>query len=172
MPSPAYLTIIGASQGLITKDAFSPESVGNVFQAPHRDEILVQAFKQRVSTPRDPQSGQPTGQRVHDVFEIIKVVDKASPLLMSAASTGEKLTRCELKVYRTSASGQQEHYLSYTLEDAIIVDFRTEMADARNTETSHLLPQDVLQLSYRKITLAHIAGGTETSDDWRAPPAV
>ena len=169
MPSPAYLTIIGEKQGFITKGAFTAASVGNVYQKGHEDKILVQSFIQQVSVPRDPQSGQPTGQRVHLPFELIKVVDKSTPLLFSAACNGEKLTECTLKLFRTSAEGQLEHYFSYTLEDAIIVDFRTEMPDGRDPAKDYLMAQDVIRLSYRKITVTHVLAGTEASDDWRAP---
>ena len=66
MPTPAYLSLEGTKQGLITAGTFTEDSVGNIFQEGHEDQILVQAFQHQVIIPRDPQSGQPTGQqRVH-----------------------------------------------------------------------------------------------------------
>ncbi|KEA24206.1 hypothetical protein BH79_29030 [Pseudomonas aeruginosa C0324C] len=47
--------------------------------------------------PRDPQSGQPTGQRVHKPVVITKVFDKASPLLLAALTSGERLTKVEIQ---------------------------------------------------------------------------
>ncbi|WP_458024188.1 type VI secretion system tube protein TssD, partial [Pseudomonas aeruginosa] len=73
---------------------------------------------------RDPQSGQPTGQRVHKPVVITKVFDKASPLLLAALTSGERLTKVEIQWYRTSAAGTQEHYYTTVLEDAIIVDIK------------------------------------------------
>jgi type VI secretion system secreted protein Hcp len=64
MPTPAYLSIEGATQGNITEGAFTEDSVGNVYQEGHENEILVEAFSHTVTVPTDPQSGQPTGQRV------------------------------------------------------------------------------------------------------------
>ncbi|MGA9663177.1 MAG: type VI secretion system tube protein Hcp, partial [Pseudomonas alloputida] len=40
MPTPAYIKIIGHTQGNITENAFTAESVGNVFQQGHEDQIL------------------------------------------------------------------------------------------------------------------------------------
>ena len=65
MPTPAYMSITGETQGDITKDAYSADSVGNSWQEAHVDEFLVQELDHVLTIPRDPQSGQPTGQRVH-----------------------------------------------------------------------------------------------------------
>ncbi len=61
MPTPAYISI----QGNITQGAFTADSVGNVYQDGHEDQILVQEIEHLIATPTDPQSGQPSGQRVH-----------------------------------------------------------------------------------------------------------
>ena len=110
MPTPAYLTIEGTTQDNITKSAFTEDSVGNIYQEGHENEILVQAFEQELTVPVDPQSGQPAGQR-HKAMTITKVFDKSSPLLYVALSTGERLTRCVLKWHRTSTSGTQDTIL-------------------------------------------------------------
>ena len=43
--------------------------------------IAVIACHHSVVGPRDPQSGLPTGQRMHKPFTIVKVTDKATPVL-------------------------------------------------------------------------------------------
>ena len=63
MPTPAYISINGKTQGNITQGAFTADSVGNIYVEGHEDQILVQEIKHRVTTPTDPQSGQPSGQR-------------------------------------------------------------------------------------------------------------
>lgn len=93
MPTPAYMTIEGELQGLITAGTFTEESVGNVYQEGHEDQILVEAFDHNVTLPRDPQSGQPSGQRVHGPIEITKVFDKSSPLLYAALTSGERMRK-------------------------------------------------------------------------------
>ena len=73
MPVPAYLSVTGEHQGLITAGNFTEASVGNIYQEGHEDECLVEAFAHTIMLPRDPQSGQPSGQRVHKALKITKV---------------------------------------------------------------------------------------------------
>ncbi|WNW12003.1 Hcp family type VI secretion system effector [Pseudomonas sp. DTU_2021_1001937_2_SI_NGA_ILE_001] len=171
MATPAYMSVTGTKQGLITQGAFTAASVGNIYQEGHEDEVMVQAFAHKVLIPRDTQSGQPSGQRIHEPACVTKVFDKASPLLLAALTSGEVLTEVVIKWYRTSAEGKQEHYYTTRLEDAIIVDIRDYMhncQDPKNAQFTHL--QDVY-MSYRKITWTHEASGTSGSDDWRVPVA-
>lgn len=169
MPTPAYLSLEGTNQGAITQGTFTEESVGNIYQEGHEDEILVQAFSHTVTIPRDPQSGQPTGQRVHQPLKITKVFDKCSPLLYTALTSGERLTKCQVKFYRTSADGQQEHYFTIELEDAIIVDIKAYMPNCQDPGQAHFTHLEDVSFTYRKITWTHEVGGTSGSDDWRAP---
>ncbi|MCP4746618.1 MAG: type VI secretion system tube protein Hcp, partial [Desulfobacteraceae bacterium] len=81
MPTPCYLSIEGERQGLISAGAFTEDSVGNIYQDDHADQILVQSISHAMTVPTDPQSGQPAGQRVHGPLTITKVLDKSSPLL-------------------------------------------------------------------------------------------
>lgn len=169
MPTPAYLTIEGSTQGNITEGAFTVESVGNVYQEGHENEILVEAFRHTVAVPTDPQSGQPTGQRVHQPLTITKVFDKSSPLLYTALTTGERLPTCELKWYRTSAEGKQEHYFTIKLEDAIITGITAQMPNCQDPDQTHFTHLEEVSFSYRKIAWTHEVGSTSGEDDWRAP---
>jgi len=169
MPTPAYLTLQGTKQGLITAGTFTQDSVGNIYQEGHEDQILVQGFAHDVTIPRDPQSGQPTGQRIHKPLMISKVFDKSSPLIFSALTSGETLTKCRLEWYRTSSSGTQEHYFTIELEDAIVVDVQSRMPNCQDPEHAHFTHLEDVFFSYRKITWTHEVAGTSASDDWRAP---
>ncbi|MBU3058117.1 type VI secretion system tube protein TssD, partial [Pseudomonas indica] len=51
MPTPAYLSLEGTKQGLITAGTFTEDSVGNIFQEGHEDQILVQAYNHQVIIP-------------------------------------------------------------------------------------------------------------------------
>ena len=169
MPTPAYLTIQGASQGHITEGAFTSTSVGNVYQEGHEDEILIQGFKHEVTVPTDPQSGQPTGQRVHRPLVVTKVFDKSSPMLYTALCSGEKLNTCTLKWFRTDPSGTQEHYFTIELEDAIITDITAHMPNCQDPGMAHFTHLEEVSFTYRSITWTHEAAGTSGSDDWRSP---
>jgi len=170
MPTPAYLSITGVKQGLITAGTFTQDSVGNIYQEGHEDQILVQAFSHQVIIPRDPQSGQPTGQRVHKPLMISKVFDKSSPLLFSALTSGEEV-KCRLEWFRTSSAGTQEHYFTIELEGATLVDIQSRMPNCQDPDNAHFTHLEDVYFPYRKIVWTHEVSGTSGSDDWRSPVA-
>lgn len=171
MPTPAYLSIEGVTQGPITQGAFTAESVGNIYQEGHEDEILVEAYDHVVTLPRDPQSGQPSGQRVHKPVVITKVFDKSSPLLYNALTAGEVLSTVEIKWFRTSMEGKQEHYFTIKMTDALIVDIHSFMPNCQDPGQAHFTHLEQISFSYRAIEWTHEVAGTSGSDDWRAPKA-
>lgn len=169
MPTPAYMTIEGTNQGNITSQAFTGDSVGNIYQEGHEDEIMVFAFNHELSVPTSSQSGQPTGPRAHKPLTITKIFDKSSPLLYVALTTGEVLTKCEIKWYRTSADGRQEHYFTIGLEDAIVTKIRAYMPNCQDPNQAHFTHLEDVSFTYRKIQWTHEAAGTAGEDDWRSP---
>ncbi|MEB0207408.1 Hcp family type VI secretion system effector [Pseudomonas sp. CCC3.1] len=172
MATPAYMSVTGEKQGLITKGAFTAESVGNSYQEGHEDQFMVQGFSHEMIIPRDPQSGQPTGQRIHKPLCITKVFDKSSPLLLAALTSGERMSEVVIQWFRTSSTGTQEHYYTTKLEDAIIVDIKDYMHNCQDPANSHFTHLQDVQFTYRKITWTHEVGGTSGSDDWRKETAV
>lgn len=169
MPTPAYMSIEGEVQGNITAGALTAESVGNIWQEAHQDEILVQAFEHEVIIPRDPQSGQPVGQRVHKPLVITKLYDKSSPLLYNALTAGERLPSVMIKWYRTSMQGTQEHYFTHELIDAVIVGINAEMPNCQDPGLAHFGHLEKVAMAYRKIIWTHEVAGVSGDDDWRVP---
>ena len=169
MPTPAYISIEGSTQGNITQGAFTADSVGNVFVEGHEDEILVQEVNHNVTVPTDPQSGQPAGQRIHKPFKFTCALNKAVPMMYNALSSGETLTKVEVKWYRTSVDGKQEEFFATALEDAVIVDMNLVLPHAQDPKNADFTQLLEVSLSYRKITWDHTVAGTSGSDDWRKP---
>lgn len=169
MATPAYLTIEGQKQGLISSGAFTMESVGNIYQEGHEDEILVQAFDHQVSIPTDVQSGTTSGPRRHGALTITKVFDKASPLIYQALCNGETLTTCEIKWYRTNYDGHEEHYYTTKIVDAKIVNVKSYMHNCQDPSMASFTHLESVSFSYRKIEWTHEVSGTSGDDDWRTP---
>ena len=169
MASPAYLSITGTKQGLITSGAFTEDSVGNMYQEGHEDQVMIQSYSHSMTLPTDSQSGQPAGQRKHNPFIVTKDLDKSTPLLANAMTSGEMLERCELRLYRTSATGAQEHYFTIELMDALIVNINSGMPSARSGNPSPAM--ETVAFSYRSINWEHVSCGTSGCDDWRKPVA-
>ena len=161
MSNPIFVSIEGNTQGLITEGAFTPESVGNVYQEGHEDDTLVKSFKHNINVPRDSKTGKPTGQRSHGPLIITKMIDKSSPLLYNALTKGETLSKVAIKWYRTSAAGIPEHFFTIELEDAMIVDI-----DAKMNQVD-FQPEEEISFSYRKVTWRHETASTSGEDDWK-----
>ncbi len=166
MPIPAYMTVEGVTQGVITEGALSEESVGNLYQEGHDDSFMVQAFEHNIVIPRDAQSGQPSGTRIHMPLKVTKVFDKSSPLLYQALVTGESLT-CTIEWYRTSSEGTHEHYFTQEIEGASVVDIRSFMPNCQDPNNGHFTHLEEVSFSYSTITWTHEIAGTEGNDDWR-----
>ncbi|MCD5996587.1 Hcp family type VI secretion system effector [Pseudomonas sp. CDFA 602] len=171
MPTPAYMTIIDSDNKILTRDNFTEESVGNIYQDAHKDKAMVQAFAHTMHVPSDPQSGQPTGQRVHGEVCITKIFDRASPLLLKALTKGERLKEIEIQWYRTSKGGDQELYYTTTLEDAAVVKIKDHMPHCQDPGNAHFTHLQDVHFSYRKIVWTHIISGTGAEDDWRTAAA-
>ncbi|WP_446934564.1 type VI secretion system tube protein TssD, partial [Pseudomonas aeruginosa] len=89
MATPAYMSITGTKQGLITAGAFTEDSVGNTYQEGHEDQVMVQGFNHEVIIPRDPQSGQQQGRGlVEDLGDDHRLVHA-----LAALTSGERLTK-------------------------------------------------------------------------------
>lgn len=169
MPTPCYISIKGETQGHITAGAFTADSVGDIFVEGHADQMMVQQFDHTVTVPTDPQSGMPSGQRVHKPFKFTVALNKAVPLMYNALSTGEKITEVELQWYRTSIEGKQEHYFTTSLEGATIVEIEFHMPHCQDPSKADFTQLITVSMGYRKINWDHLVSGTSGADDWRAP---
>ncbi|TWI93258.1 type VI secretion system secreted protein Hcp [Roseibium hamelinense] len=168
MANVAYAKISGATQGDISKDATTADSIGNSWQEGHEDECLVYNFEMNAIVPRDPNSGTAIGTRRHQPSSFIKPLDKASPLLWQALATGENL-EIEVAFWRTSTAGQQEHYFTVKYTDAVLVEGKHMLPDVNDDKNASRGDLDQWFFSYRKAEWTHEKAGTSGSDDWRAP---
>lgn len=166
MPSPAYMSIKGKNQGLITQDCSTADSIGVGHQPLHKDEAIIQSFSHVLTLPTDSQSGQPSGMRQHGQFVVHKDIDRSSPLLANALASGEMMENVKIRLYRTSVEGFQENYYTIDLTDAMIVGITSGMPSARSSSG---VPFESVSFSYRAIAWTHKNSGTSGSDDWRKP---
>jgi type VI secretion system secreted protein Hcp len=160
MPLPAHLTLEGTKQGVIKG---SCEMLGR------EGTIMVQALNHEVSIPRDSQTGLATGKRVHHPLTILKALDKSTPLLYQALTSGEHMKSVEVKWYRIDAQGSEEHYFTTRLEDAIIVAVRPMMGSCLDEAAEKQPHLEEVAFTYRKAIWRWEPDGIESEDDWRAP---
>jgi type VI secretion system secreted protein Hcp len=162
MPLNAYLTLKGQKQGAIK---------GPVTQEGREGSILVHSFSNEILSPRDPQSGLPTGKRMHKPIYILKEVDRASPLLWAALVDNENLVAWELKFWTTSTTGKEK--LMYTIElvNASIASIREYMPDNEDPAKANLPLLEEISFTYQKIQWTWTEGTVTASDDWETPVA-
>jgi len=160
MPMPAHMTCEGENQGNIE---------GSCDMQGREKTMLVEAFDHQVYIPHDPQTGLATGKRVHREFVVTKMYDKASPKLYQALCTGEHLKKVEVKWYRINKTGNEEHYFTHKLEDAIVVEVKPYMPNCLDPKLEHFQHMEQVAFTYKKITWTWEIDGIEADDSWVVP---
>lgn len=163
MPVPAYMTINGLHQGLISAGALGEASAGNAGQAMFENQILVQAIEHGIVVP----GGVKAGRRKHQPFVITKAIDKSSPLLNTALCC-EEILNCRVDFYRPAAKGAGlEHFYSVELTEAVIKGIEFVMPHCQELATGHFTQLERVHFAYRGITWRHEACHTIGHDEWQ-----
>lgn len=160
MSMPSHLSLTGKNQGKIEGSCGIKGREGT---------ILVYALDHNIEIPRDTHSGLPTGKRIHLPMTITKEMDKSSPKLYQALTSGEQLSEVVLDFYRISPAGTEEKYYTTKLENAIIVSieaFYPETFIESNQSYKHM---EKVSFTYEKIIWTWQPDGIEAEDSWAAP---
>jgi type VI secretion system secreted protein Hcp len=153
MPTTAYLTLTGKTQGAIK---------GNVTAKDREGAIALLSVDYEISSPFDPTTGLATGKRQHKPIVVTKAVDETSPSLLKALVTNEVLTTVKIDFWRP-APETAASYFSITLTNAIVSDVTLKSsADEAKSETEQL------QFVYQSIVWTWTPTGTSAQDDWNA----
>lgn len=153
-----YVTIEGQKTGKIA---------GEIAAGPHKDQLAGLAYSHSIVSPRDIQSGLPTGQRMHKPVVFTRERGAASPLLFNVLCTNENLKTVRFDFVQAGAGGAEEVYLTIILTNANIASLDTRVPLAGDTDK----PRDYeeIALTYQKIQIT-AKGGTTATDDWMARP--
>lgn len=160
MPMTSHMEITGKNQGKID---------GSCDMEGREDTILVYALDHKVHIPRDPQSGLPSGKRIHSPLTIDKEIDKSSPMIYQALCSGEQLSDVTIRKYRIDPTGAEEHYFTITLEDAIIVEVTPYMPLAFLAQNEPYRHMEKVSFTYSKIKWKHEVDSKESEDSWKIP---
>lgn len=162
-----FLKVTGKKQGAM---------VGGVTQKGREGQIAVQNFRYEVTSPRDPQSGLPTGKRMHKPFTIVMEWDRSSPLLFNALVNNENLPTVELHVWgpqmkAAMGMGSEVEISTFKLTNANLASWRI-LTEAPNTAAgvpsakSNVLVE--VSFTFQKIEMTHLNGGVMGMDDWES----
>ena len=119
--------------------------------------IPILHYTHQIVSPRDIQSGLPTGQRLHKPLVIRKEIDKASPLLASALVNNENLTKVELRFY--NQTGINTYTIKLTNANIALLEQKLDPDG---------VPIEEIAFTYQKIEWTWLDGNITTSDDWEA----
>jgi type VI secretion system secreted protein Hcp len=154
------MTLTGENQGAIN---------GSCQQAGHEDTILVEEFDHEIYIPHDVQTGLASGKRVHGEFTVTKFFDQASPLIASALCNGEHMTDVTLKFYRIAPTGNEEHYYTIMLENAVVVRMNPYVPNCLDAASETYGHMEKVAFTYERITWTYEETGATATDDWQAP---
>ncbi len=160
MPMTSHMEVKGKNQGKID---------GSCEMEGREKTILVYGMNHDISIPKDPQSGLPSGKRIHGALTVEKEIDRSSPMLNQALCTGEQLSEVTIKKYFIGPTGAEEHYYTITLEDAIIVGIEPYMPLAFLSENEPYRHMEKVSFTYSKIKWKHEIDGIESEDSWKVP---
>jgi type VI secretion system secreted protein Hcp len=163
----AYMTANGQKSGQIK---------GSVQQKGREDSIQVLGYSHDIISPRDPQSGLPTGQRLHKPMVILKEVDKSSPILYNVLCTNENLKDVTIKFWApvikaASGVGVGSEKQNYTVKLTNANISGMEVSTQEFTHVENLAAAKTIEkvsFTYQKIEWTWTDGGITALDDWEA----
>lgn len=160
MPMPCYLTVEGQNQGKIE---------GSVNIKGHEKKILVQAVDHTIEIPKSPQTGLPTGKRIHGPITLTKEIDKSSPKLFQALCSGEQFKEVILEFYRISPKGNEEKYYTVKLQNAILTCMKSWTPNCLDPDNRQMGHMELISFTYEQVTVTWVPDGIEAEDSWLAP---
>lgn len=160
MPMTSHMDVTGENQGKID---------GNCTMVGREDTILVYGFNHTIEIPRHKEDGLPTGKRRHGGLTVTKEIDQATPGLNQAMCTGERLSNVTLRKYRIDQTGQEEHFFTITLENAIVQQIKAEDLLSFTEEGKNARHLEHVTFSYEKIIWKHEVDSKESEDSWKVP---
>ena len=160
----AYMKVRGQKQGWIK---------GSVMQKGREDSIAVIAYHHSVVSPRDPNSGLPTGQRMHKPFTVVKTTDRATPPLYTALCTNESLPEVIIYFWKPQIKagagvGSEVQYYTVKLTNASIASITAMMPNIEDSAQQKFDLQEEVAFVYQKIEWTWTEGNETAMDDWEA----
>jgi type VI secretion system secreted protein Hcp len=157
---PCYLIVEGDNQGKIE---------GSCKVKGHEGKILIQAVDHVIEIPKNAQTGLPAGKRIHLPMNVTKEIDKSSPKLFQALTSGEHMKDVTLEYYRITPKGTEEKYYTVKLENAILTNMRAWTPNCLDAVQKGMGHMEDLAFTYEKVTWTFEPDGIEAEDSWLAP---
>ncbi|MCA1826529.1 MAG: type VI secretion system tube protein Hcp [Myxococcales bacterium] len=160
---PVHLILVavtGQKQGVLKADAGFTDKPGQA--AVHQ--FAIQEFSYSVLSPRDPQSGQPTGKRMHKPVVFAKELGPSTPQLYAALASNENLSEVIFDCYGTQSGGLVlAHSVKLTNASVAEIDYR--QLNIREPQSSKIPEFALVSLAFENIEWTH--GAIVAGDSWQ-----
>lgn len=103
---------------------------------------------------------------IHSPIQIVKKVDKSSPILAQACSDGEEL-KCRLVFYRPNPKGGSELFYEIHLTGALIRSVSSHMPHVIDFNENEMT--ETVLIAYRDINWRHVGANTAAFASWLQP---
>jgi type VI secretion system secreted protein Hcp len=124
---------------------------GESTDSKHKGDIQIESFQWGVGRGISAATGGAgAGKTTIQSFKITKVLDKSSPLLLSAATSGKHFKEADL-LFAHKASGKQMDYLEIKMENVLISSVQDGSAKGR--------PQESISFNFQKVEEVYLSAG-------------
>jgi len=156
MAIPCGLKIVGENQGEIEGACDIPSREGS---------MLVYEVDHCVELPTD-NRGVSSGRRLHRPLTVTKEIDKASPMILQALCTGERLSEVCLEYYRIDEVGTEELYYTVMLSNALVSKVKPWVPNSLDATKTGFRHMEDISFIYEKIRWTWELDGIEYEDVW------
>ncbi len=147
-----------------------PECPGSSEKEGREDTCDVFEIEHGLHSPHMTATGQPTGSRIHSPLRVVKQVDKATPLLLSALCMNKVFKEVTLDYYRIDPDGRQEvKYYTVTLKKARISEMRPYVPNTLVQANERLHHMEMVSMVYEEIEWQWLPDSIVAADRWSEP---
>ena len=119
---------------------------------------LIYELKHEVSLPSDSEGNVIQGTRRISLFEIVKSIDRITPLLYNIVSTGSTCDEVMVTLYKMADTGMEGKYFQYKLNDATIVCVQNWIPPTYVPESDSIGHLERVKFHAGKITWTYLDG--------------
>ena len=112
-----------------------------------------------------------TGNRVHEPYEVVKMTDKATPLLFKHACLGTNLKQVKLHFFQITPQGKEEEYFTILLDNARVISVEPALWNSRKPEFEKMPHMEKIKFGYEQITWTENKDNIEYMDNYRSDNA-
>ena len=154
------VAIVGKTQGELHAAPGLKDVAGTV----PKHQLSTEEFEFSTISPRDPQSGLPTGQRMHKPVVFTVALSPASPQLYAALAANEVLPTVVFDCYGQTTAGTTALAHSVKLTNASVASIELRMPNLRDPILARYDERQLIALTFEKIELSN--GAAVAGDSW------